>query len=200
VNQLDERCDVFGLGAILCVILTGAPPFRGATREEIRRRAMQGDLADAFERLDHCGADGELIALAKACLAPALEERPRDAPAVAAAVETQQAEVQERLRQAELARAAAQARAAEEKAKAAAERRARWLTVGLAAAALLLAAAGGMVAWVVQQQNAEATARQQAADAKARAAMDQVRGKIRPAWEENDVARLTEALADADRA
>src|SRR5262249_51106489 len=102
VDQLNERTDVFGLGAILCVILTGAPPFRGTDLNEIRRRAVQGDLADAFERLDRCGADGELIDLAKACLAREMRARPRDAAVAAAKVKAYQAQVQERLRRAEL--------------------------------------------------------------------------------------------------
>ena len=52
VERIDERADVFGLGAILCEILTGRPPFAGSTREEIRGKAAQGDLADALGRLD----------------------------------------------------------------------------------------------------------------------------------------------------
>ena len=70
VERVDERADVFGLGAVLCAILTGDPPFRGETAEAVRLRAVRGQVEDAYARLDGCGADAELVALCKRCLAP----------------------------------------------------------------------------------------------------------------------------------
>ncbi len=82
VDCLDERCDVFGLGSILCEILTGKPPYVADTAKRILRLAIRGDLTDAFARLDDSRADHDLIALAKACLAPKPDARPRDAGVV----------------------------------------------------------------------------------------------------------------------
>src|SRR5262249_54230641 len=97
IDQLDERADVFGLGAILCLVLTRRPAFVASDTEEVLRRAAMGAVAEAHARLDGCGAEVELVALAKKCLAPEREGRPRHAGEVAEAVAAYQARVQERL-------------------------------------------------------------------------------------------------------
>src|SRR5262245_45430119 len=64
-DQVTERADVFALGSILGEILTGSPAFTGRDSTEILRKAAQGKTADALARLKACGADTELITLAK---------------------------------------------------------------------------------------------------------------------------------------
>jgi serine/threonine protein kinase len=132
VQRLDERADVFGLGAILSEILTGKPPYVGPDSAEIARLAAHGDLDDCFSRLDSSGADLELIELAKRTLAPQAEKRLRNAGVVAELMSKYLTDVQLRLKEAELAKAEAQTRAEE-------ERRRRRLHIAIAGLMLLVA-------------------------------------------------------------
>ena len=71
-----------------------------------------GDTAAAARRLEHCGADPELLAW-HATVWPPIAGRPAERESVAGRMTAYLAGVQERLRQAELARAAEEARTLE---------------------------------------------------------------------------------------
>jgi serine/threonine-protein kinase len=171
-DQIDERSDVFGLGAILCVILTGQPPHTGANYEAVLAQIQRGDLSGAFARLDSCGFDPDLIALAKSCLNPIRDQRPEDGQAVAKAMTAYIGSVEKKRQAAEIERAAAEAKAEEAKARANAERKARFRTVGIAVAALLLLVAIGGGAWWWTGQRSEATTAVESALAEAQRRFD----------------------------
>jgi PAS domain S-box-containing protein len=84
--RVDCRSDVFGLGSVLCEILTGSAPFAAETADDRCRKAAAGDLHEAFEKLDGCGGPLPLVSLAKRCLAAEPKARPADAGEVAHAV------------------------------------------------------------------------------------------------------------------
>ena len=83
MKLLDRRTDVFGLGGILCTILTGQPPYPGKRSRQVYKRASNAELTDTFARLDASPAACELVALAKACLSADPRSRPQDAGEVA---------------------------------------------------------------------------------------------------------------------
>ena len=145
IANLDRRADVFGLGAILCEILTGKPPYVGRSSEEVRRKACNGDLAEATARLDACAADHELIALTKRCLAAEAIDRPKDAQDVADGLTSYLDGVQERLQTAERERAVALAREVE-------ERKRRKVQLALAASVLaMMLGVGAFAFWRNEQ-------------------------------------------------
>jgi tetratricopeptide (TPR) repeat protein len=194
VDRIDARSDVFGLGGILCAILTGRPPYVGETAESTRQLAAQVKLDDAHARLAGCGAEPELVALAKQCLAPEPADRPRDAGEVAAAVAALRADAEDRARRAELDRARAEVRAAE-------QRKRRRVQLALLGAAILLAAGGGAFAWWQDRQAAARGTERRVAAARDREAaalaLDQAEaalGKDNPVYGEIDA-----ALVQAER-
>jgi tetratricopeptide (TPR) repeat protein len=186
IDKLDERCDVFGLGAILCEILTGRPPYVDPENWRIVYLAALGEQEETCRQLDGCGADAELVALVKECLSADIDRRPRDAGVVTQRVAAYQRGVQEKLRQAEQERAAAQARAEE-------ERKRRRLVLVVAAGGLLLLG-GGL--WLLQQK----WARQQLAGEMASQALERARSLLEKGWAANDLEMLKTALVEAKHA
>src|SRR5262249_28678052 len=110
--------------------------------------AARGELADAFARLDGCGADADLVRLAKACLAVKPADRPCSGATVAEQGTAYRGGGAARLRRAALGGTGAEAAAAE-------ERRRRRTQLALAAAVLLLLTLVGGGTWYVRQQSLE---------------------------------------------
>jgi serine/threonine protein kinase len=202
VDQVGKHSDVFGLGAILCVILTGKPPYVGADAESNRQLAARAKLDDAFSRLDASGAEPELIVLAKRCLAAEPKDRPANAGEVWEAVATFRADSERRARQAEMDRARAEVRGVE-------ERKRRKVKYALAFSVLGLLAVTGFAAWwfegVRAQRRAdqiaretELTARQVRIEREVENALADVEDLRKEGWEQvDDPARWEQTLASA---
>jgi tetratricopeptide (TPR) repeat protein len=175
VDEIDARADVFGLGSILCVLLTGQPPYVADSAEAIRRLALRGKLDDACDRLDHCGADPELVDLAKRCLAVEPCDRPEGAGTLAAELARLRLLAEERARQAELDRVEAEAQREKALTRVAEEGKRRKIQLALAATLLVLVAGAGVGAWEMQRQARERERRHQVQRVAAETALVEVR-------------------------
>ena len=73
IDEVDERCDVFGLGTILYEILTHQPPYVGKTVDQVLERAAAGRVIPPRRRAPKMQVPKELDAIAM----KALEKDPR---------------------------------------------------------------------------------------------------------------------------
>ena len=195
VNQVNARSDVFGLGAILCAVLTGKPPFLRTDLESTRQQAARAKLDDAFSRLDRCGSERELVALCKRCLSPEQADRPADAGEVARAVAELRSASEERARLAQFDRVRAEAEAREQR------KRRRVQLALIAAVGLLLA-----FAWYADRQATQrrADADRRDRDEQARLtrnadALAELTGQCEAALRAGDADRAAAALEQVDR-
>jgi serine/threonine-protein kinase len=148
IEMLDERADVFSLGAILCELLTGKPPYEPVEGDPIVSQAAHAKLEPARARIEACDADPVLVKLCLDCLMTSREARPANAAVVAKAMHEFLASVEERAAKAELAAATASIQAAE-------ERRARRLTVALGGTIALALLFGGGGFWWINRERAQ---------------------------------------------
>jgi serine/threonine-protein kinase len=191
VESVDERADVFALGAILLEMITGRAPYLG-TNEEVILAAANARLDPAFEALQESGADAELVEICRTCLAPSLSVRFRNGQVVADRIGSYVASVEERAREAQVA-------AAEARVKAADERKARKLTLALGASVVLTLLVGGAGYRFVELQQVEQLQANQAAVNRALDEAQKLRASAR-AGGPGEVAAWDSAIQAARRA
>jgi serine/threonine-protein kinase len=178
--------DVYALGATLYECLTGQPPFKGATAHEtlLQVRGQEPIAPSVLNR--QVPRDLETICLK--CLRKLPEKRYCSAQALA--------EDLGRFVRGEPVAA---------RPVGVIERVWKWMwrrpaVAGLLAAVVVLVAVGGAGGWLLSRQRAAARERQAKTDRDVRRALEQASGLLEKGWQTADLAILTEAAAEGNRA
>jgi serine/threonine-protein kinase len=184
-DAVGPATDIYALGAILYELLTGRPPFRAATAAETIRQVISQDPVPP-SRLNKVPRDLETVCLQ--CLHKQPERRYSSARELADDLG--------RFGRGEPVAA---------RPVGVAERAWKWVrrrptAAGLLAAVVLLVAAGGVGAWLLSQQRATARGRQAQTDQEVRGILARARGLLEEGWQAADLAKLTEAKAEGNRA
>ncbi len=79
--SVDQRADVYSLGALLYHVLAGHPAYRGGGSAQVLQQLIQGPPADLHETVP--GVPPELVAIVRKAMARAPDERYGDAGALA---------------------------------------------------------------------------------------------------------------------
>ena len=86
IDEVNERTDVYGLGAILYHLLTLRPPFVGKSNREIVGKVLQEDVVPPMDRAPSRHIPPALNAICMRCLARNADERFPNATALAEAL------------------------------------------------------------------------------------------------------------------
>jgi len=185
-HSAGPAADVYALGAILYECLTGRPPFQGATQLETLEQVRNREPAPPSSLNRQVPRDLETICLM--CLRKQPERRYSSARELAddlgrfvrgEPVLARPVGVVESLRRWVWRRPAA---------------------AGALAAVVLLVAAGAAGVWLLDRQRADARARQAQTDQEVRGALEQARGLLEDGWRAADLAKVTQARSEANRA
>lgn len=145
IENLDCRCDVFSLGAILFEILCEQPLYHDVPTAQLLAAAAEGKFQSSRDLLAKADVDADLKEICLECLDPDRERRLSDAGKVAERIRDFLESVENRARQAELSRAQAELKISE-------ERKRKKLAYVLLVVILLACSIGSMMAAWYQRE------------------------------------------------